>query len=499
MILIKRAKASLLFWLFFYAFSLQGAQPYFSFTPALIEAQKHIVNLKIEQARQLLAAEKKSHPDNIAPVYLEAYIDYYLMLINQDDVEVARLEKQKNTRLLQYEKIPVSSPYHLYAQALTYLQWATIHIQHEKYVSAAIEFRSAYNLLHLNQQKFPQFLPTLKEMGMLKTVLGAVPDNYQWILSITGFKGNIREGIAMVKTYLNSNIPDEQFIEKNSARQYLILLELNYNSKEEAWKYCEEFTKDVSTNLSACYIRSFVAIKTGNNDDAINTLLNKPTGTEYVPFLLLDYELGIAKLNRLDSDADMYLKRFVSFYKGRETIKDAYKRLSWFYLIHDNKEKYEIYKGLSQKYGASLSAEEKMAEKESQFLYTPHVQILKGRLLFDGGYLQKAEQVFNGINEKTLINQYQKIEFQYRLARVMHEQKKLSKAIELYIRVIELSDGTKFYFAPNSCLQLGYINEKLGMIKTATYYYEKVLTYKNYEYKTSISQKAKAALNKLQK
>jgi hypothetical protein len=46
-------------------------------------------------------------------------------------------------------------------------------------------------------------------------------------------------------------------------------------------------------------------------------------------------------------------------------------------------------------------------------------------------------------------------------------------------------------------LQLGFIYEKLGFKELAKFYFEKVLTYKNYDYKSSVTQKAKAALSKL--
>ncbi len=294
-------------------------------------------------------------------------------------------------------------------------------------------------------------------------------------------------------------MPEEQRIEQQFARYYLIFLELNYGSKEKAWEYCKKYTGDASSSLISTYIRAYIAQKAGLNDEAISVLKKRPQGNDYITAYLLDYELGQALLYKMDDDAPVYLKRFVSLYKGKPLIKEAYKKLSWYYLIEGDKEKYKVYKGLAQKYGAAVSNEEKTALKEDLPDYTPHIEMLKARLLFDGGYYTQAEEILKHIDPKSLLNKYQRIEYSYRYARVLHEEKKLSQAVDFYLKVIEQSENETYYFAPNSCLLLGNIHEKLGFSKTAEIYYRKVLSYKNYEYKMSISQKAKAALSKLEK
>jgi hypothetical protein len=51
--------------------------------------------------------------------------------------------------------------------------------------------------------------------------------------------------------------------------------------------------------------------------------------------------------------------------------------------------------------------------------------------------------------------------------------------------------------APYSALQIGYINLKLGYVQTAKYYFEKAMTYKNYDAKNYIHQKANHALREI--
>jgi hypothetical protein len=494
----KRAKAILLTWLFFYA-SWCCALQSFSFNEPLLHAQSNILQFKLANAIKIIEQEERNNPNNLAGLYLKNHIDFLELLMHQETALVEKYEKTRNRKLELLEQIPKSSPYHLFAKAQYYLQWAVIYAQHERFLNAAVNFRNAYHLLQTNRLKFPQFLPNKKELGLINVVLGSVPENFKWILNLTGFKGNTSEGLDWLKEVALAAVNPEQQIEKHFALFYLILTELNYGNRDLAWHYSVTELKDINKSLLSVYVKSYVARKTGHTDEAINTIQKRPQGDDFTNTLLFDYEMGVAKLQRLDFDADAYLKKFVSFYKGDELIKDAYKRLSWFYLIQQNKEKYEIYKGLAQKYGASISNEEKVALKEDLPDYTPHPSLLKGRLLFDGGYYLRAEQIFKGIDKRTLINKYQQIEYAYRYARVLHEEKKISQAVDLYLEVIEKSKDNMYYFAPNSCLQLGYIHEKLGFVQTGLYYYRKVLTYKNYEYKLSITQKAKAAINRLNK
>ena len=53
------------------------------------------------------------------------------------------------------------------------------------------------------------------------------------------------------------------------------------------------------------------------------------------------------------------------------------------------------------------------------------------------------------------------------------------------------------YWAANSCLQLGYIYQKLNFKQLDKTHFNKVFEYKNYDYKNYLQQQAKAALAKL--
>ncbi len=497
--ILKRAGILLCLLLFFYVPKLIASteQTYFQFSQNCLEAQQYIKVLKLDKARAILEREHAINPNNVAVNYLEDYIDYYYLITNQQLDELHRLEKNRDLRLARIKKSDPNSPYYLYTQAEINLHWAFSRVFNQEYVSAALEFRSAYQLLENNKKKYPLFKPNDKSLGMLKAVLGSIPENYKWILSVIGMRGNLSEGLKEIKEYLDQKeFPHEQLIEKQSAEFYYTFLLLNFGEKQDCWKFCESVTEDYSTNLLSAYLRAFVGVKCAHNDDALITCAHRPHGNEYTPFYMMDFLTGQAKLNKLEKDADVYLKKFVSFYKGQNLVKDAYKRLSWFYLLEGDTIKFTIYQGLSRKYGAANSDEDKNAQRESEAGIYPDIILLKARLLFDGGYYAKAEETIKS-HSTNFKSHYQQIEYYYRYARIMQESNKISKAIEWYNQTIKVAGNNNLYFAPNSCLQLGFIYEKLGFKELAKFHFEKVLTYKNYDYKSSVTQKAKAALSKL--
>jgi Tfp pilus assembly protein PilF len=127
---------------------------------------------------------------------------------------------------------------------------------------------------------------------------------------------------------------------------------------------------------------------------------------------------------------------------------------------------------------------------------------MKARLASDGGYYKEALEILRSFpgtkNQKTR----DLIEYNYRQARIYHNTKEAEKAISFYLLTIKLSGDYKeetFYFAPNSALNLGYIYRKAGNAELARQYFSMALSFKNHEYKNSIDNKAKAALEDLKK
>jgi tetratricopeptide (TPR) repeat protein len=252
-------------------------------------------------------------------------------------------------------------------------------------------------------------------------------------------------------------------------------------------------------NPMAVYAIARIYMNNGLNDIAIEILLNRPQGEEFFPFYYLDYLTGIAKLRRLDKDASKYLYIYVSNFKGINYIKDTYQKIAWHNYVHGNTELYKSNLKKVLKYGNTIVDGDKQAEREAEGNILPNFHLLRGRLLFDGGYYEEAiREMTANTSENFLKDTRDTLEFTYRIGRIYHEWGKTDEAIKNYKETIRLGSESAYYYAANAALKLGNIYEDQKDYNNAIHYYKAAQNMKNEEYRNSINQKAKAGLNRIE-
>jgi tetratricopeptide (TPR) repeat protein len=165
------------------------------------------------------------------------------------------------------------------------------------------------------------------------------------------------------------------------------------------------------------------------------------------------------------------------------------------YLNGDSKEAERLF-AKARSSGKESTEADKYAARALSEPTLPSVPLTKARYFTDGGYYEQALQVLSSIDERKIRGE-ELIEYHYRKARMFHKMGDLKQAIPLYESTIAVTGNDEHYFAPNACLQLGYIYKEQGNREKATYYFEKALSYRKHEYKNSIDTKARSALNQL--
>jgi len=474
------------------------AEAYFAFTANAKKAYRQAVSLRFEEAQSTIASLKMAEPKNLVVYHLENYIDFFTIIINEDEKEFKRLEKNKAYRLSQIKKGDKTSPYYLYTQAEILLQWATARIKFEEYVEAFNEVNKAYKLLEKNQRLFPNFIANNKSMGVLHAAVGNIPDSFKWgVKLLSGMDGTIEQGRKELEEVIKYAKYNDFIFEEESLALYAFLMLHLKNDNEEAWGIIQNNRLDPFTNPMACFVLANVALNTGRNDEAIQILENKPTGSQYHTFQYLDYMLGEAKLHRLDEDAADYLLRFVQNFKGKNYIKEAYQKLAWSRIVEGDLVGYQKYIKLTLTQGHKHSEGDKNAEREAKRKDIPHPVILKGRLLFDGGYYRKALEHMVRFSADNFTQKKHQLEYNYRLGRILHKMKNYPDAIAAYQNTIVKGEDEPYYYACNAALQLGLIYENQSKKEQAHYYYKRCLRMKPDQYRNGLHVRAKAGLNRL--
>ncbi|MEH6304795.1 tetratricopeptide repeat protein [Olivibacter sp. CPCC 100613] len=490
------ARKLVLFLLFSFSL-LPGAYAAFDLSTNCKGAYSEILNLRLDLAKHYLEKEKLANPKNDFIPLLENYVDYFYILSCDDKSIFDKLKKNKSNRLSQISGGDKGSPYYLFAQAEINLQWALLRGKYQEYVASALEIKKAYNMLQENMEKFPEFIPNKKGLGMVNAVIGSLPSGAQKALGTLGVHGSTIRGEKMLEE-LVSNLPGSPYaIFYDESVFYLMQVWVNITKKKQAFQKIYLLTDKMNNDsLLKLYIRAFSAFRTGHNDEAINYLIARPKNVEYVDYPYLDYLLGMAKLHKLDFSAQTDFQHFLNGNAGGSYTKDAYLNLAYIALLQGDSLSYKTYLSKVQLNGTTYDEKDKQALNESSE-GVPNGSILKARFLFDGGYYERAKSVLEKENANNYKQKRDKIEYCYRFARVFHETGGMNGAIKFYQYTITFGQDAKYYYAANAALFLGDIYVGKRRYKMAADYYNKAISMKNHDYESSIENKAKEALKRI--
>ncbi len=463
------------------------------------EAYQSIIALKFNDARRILDQEKEALPDNLYIPYLENYLDFLTIFIDEDEEQFNRLEENKSSRVDQIRKLDDSSAFRNYMLGNIHLQWAVARLKFREYFTAALEINKAYRLLEKNEERFPDFVPNKISLGVLHVMIGMVPKKYHWLLNLISMEGSVEQGREELAYVIRqSDSVKEYAYLKDETLFYLAFIDLNIQPDPERLEFLmQELKKKSNDNLLLSYLLANMMMRTGNNDEAIDVLTAAKNIPGTFPFYFLDYLTGECYLRRLDTGAaDRSYRLFLSKFKGKNYKGDAYRKQGWISLFRQDTATYFQEMQNVIKFGNEDIDVDKEAMKEAEAETVPHIELLKSRLLFDGGYYSKADSLLQTINTSG-IDRPQLVEIEYRKGRIDHKTEHIEMAKAHYKMVLELGSELPKYYAGNAALMLGEIYESERDWKLARFYYETCLDLDFDEYENSIHSKAQAGLARL--
>ena len=472
------------------------AAPHYTFTPACAEAYATIIELRLAEGRDQLAAILRADPDNLVPVWLEDYADFFEVYIDEDETAFEEKERAYERRLDRIQAGPEDSPYHLYAQANMMLHWALARLKFGEYITTLRESRKAYKLLERNLERFPAFELSRKELGVLQAAVATVPGGYQWGLElVTGMDGDMAGGRRNLERVLAQQRRDgSPFLRETTALYAFLLLHLE-REEEAAWARIRSAGFRESSLLGV-FVTANVAMHTGRNDEALRVLSTRPHSPRYYPFPYLDFMHGVCLQRRLDPTAEVYLRSYVRRKPRGNFVKEAYQKLAWQQLLGGESGGYAALMAKVETEGNAVVGSDKTALREAEEGLRPNADLLRARLLFDGGYYARAATAIAQVDEATLTGE-QRIELPYRSARIAHRRGRLGEAADRYKNTIALGRDAKPYYACKSAIELGVLAEARGEDDAARAYYEMALAMRPAEYGPGLHQQAKAGLGRL--
>ena len=455
------------------------------------KSYSHIVNLEFESAKKLLANEQSKNPTNgFIPLH-QNYIDFLTIIIGEEKSYFDNSIQQKEVRMELLESKNVDSPYYLYSQAEIHLQWAFSRLKFDQYSTAAYEFIKAYNLLEENQKIFPEFTLNKKGLGLIHALLGAVPEQFNWIINLAGLDGDVALGLSELDEVLS----DKNFnMYENEVLFLLSFLQINLNENDAiSQQYLNRIGDGYKENILLNFTAARLSNNLGENELTLKILEDKPSSLSAFPFYYLNYLQAMSYLYQLNyENAKQQFEVFLGDFKGLNYIKSAYHKLAWVAFLQKNYEKKNEYFAKVISEGNTSIDEDKVAMKDAEDIYFSSPVLLKARLLYDGGYYE------NALNQIIAFEQIDNVEYWYRLARVKSKlEYKNNEIIAHYQKSYDLGKESTAYYAPMSALQIALIYEKQNELDKAAIYFEKCLLISDFDYERGIHKKAKSGLGRI--
>jgi tetratricopeptide (TPR) repeat protein len=478
-------------------FSSLAASAYYEFTENCQRAMQEIYSLRPETARAILAEEERIHPDNSYRIFLEHYCDAIEIVILEDEskYEIFREKYYERRDILDEED--ESSPFHQMIEAEMLMHLGLSYIKFGSMLKGAGKVFSSYKLIKANQEDFPDFIYDDKLAGAYNMIFANIPPVVRWAARMIGIRGDMEKGFEQIKQYHEKVVDIPGMAEES-------VLVMNFGYKI-MWREAEgyQFLSSLDSRFYNCTLISYFyanhAAWAAENDLALELLSQIDRDELEVEFYGMDYLTGRCKLNRLDDDADVWLRRYLNGFPGDDYKKDVSNRLSWYYFIQGDKGAYKHYKNLVEEIGDDLRDRDREAIIEASLEYDPNIHLLKARLLFDGGYYNLSDNQLDEFDPETIDFKPYILEYHYRRGRVYQKTARYEEAVTELNKTIEMGEDEDLTFATRAALALGELYEETGDRENAMKSYELCLDLYDSDHSAEgIENKAEKRLERLE-
>ena len=351
-----------------------AATGYYRFDSEIRLAYDRVLSLRLAEARTQTALLRQAAPDNLLVHLVEDYIDFFTVYVSEDEAAYERLKPNRSKRLELLEAGDTDSPYYLYSQAEVYLHWALLRLRFEDYLGAFSDINRANKLLQRNQERYPDFMPNLKDLGVLHAAVSTVPDHLRWGVELfSSLKGDLalgRKELQRVVDYAATH-PEFPFADEARALNAYVLLHLE-GDPAAAWTAVQRAGYQPAQNPLHSFLLANIAMRTGHNEAAIRYLEQCPRGTQYLPFPYLHHMRGLAYLRQLDAKrAQPSFERFLQQWQGQHFRRETWQKLAWCALLQDNPSGYRRYLDKVNQEAKSSAGGDANATREAADSRTP--------------------------------------------------------------------------------------------------------------------------------
>jgi tetratricopeptide (TPR) repeat protein len=454
-----------------------------------------LLDLKIDQAKDLVNEEIRSNPENYYSYYLDQTCDAFKMVINADindfNAFVAKFQRLRKIMDGKDEE----SPYYLLCLSEMELHVAVFSVMHGSQVAGVRKGVSAYKDLHRNMERFPGFRPNRKLDGFFNVAIANLPPFVKWALSIMAVKVDIDKGFKTLVDYYQEQ---KETPGLNAEAALYVILAAKINKTPEM---LYDFTARLDTSISATfvhrYFRANIAYWSEKNEEALKILRQVSYGSNKYAEIIYSYMMGKILMRKADPSAELHLKRFLALTRKKEYLKEMNYSLALNSLLKGDAVAYGKYCAIVRSTGMELNERDREALYDARLDYTPDVNLVKARMSLDGGYTDAARKAVAAFESGHAKVPAYELEHHFLKGRYAASTGNPNLAMAEFRKVIEMGEDQDYYFASEAALRLGDLCRKNGQTGLAGEYYKKSIRLYRKDYYEYIEDKASKALKGL--
>jgi len=387
--------------------------------------------------------------------------------------------------------------------AEVYFERALIWGLKKDYMEAINWLRKSYGYIQKQKKADSSVQLTYRLDGLYDILLASAPAKFHWILKLFGYSPNQDRGLGSL-TVASKN--SEMLQAETNLLYYYI--ERNLLGKlPEAGAHVKALYNAHPDKIIPVYVYAGWLLEVKRTDDALTVLngyLGGPSAKTALKLPYFYYLLGKVYLyKQMPKEAIMCFDKFLQLQKGYLYRTDACYKKGLAYLISDNTTMAATCFVAATKQEDSGFDEDHTARVQSMLnaskgVTTTQRNLLRARLLYDGGYYDKAIAVLNEVNTKAAaLGPDDKADLYYRYGRVYHDQKNYPFAKKYYLLATQQNAQVNRWMCAYGCYYIGQINETEANWHEARRYYELALGYDNYLYQNGLEQKARSGMERL--
>lgn len=456
----------------------------------LTEAYHYTLQLKTQNAAKLLLKKYYGDDDIAFKIYISSLNDFLQLILRYNEETYHEYLKKENDYEDALDTLNPEKPMVTFVTGEITLHSALLRIHYGDQFAGALKLIKVYNLTQKNEPLASGNFYLDKTSAIIHILLSMVPGKYHFILSFLRIHPDLELGIQKLK--LISEKPS--IFQFEGSMLYALLNSYYLNNQDESRKAIDRIDSLNYAGILHDYLSGLIAVKGHNNPRALTAFENCRTYPPDVMFIpLSEYYLAGAYLKKLDlNKARETYQSFLAANQDGRYVKACYYHLYQISILERKTPEIKIYFN-------KVLTEGSMATEDDQYAYylikenqSPLPELLKARLLYDGGYFRKALKILDELDELKLDSEHH-LEFFYRKGRVLQALEETSTAIKAFNRVFAYPENKDNYLVANSHLQLGYIYKEQNNMAAAREEFGLAMQYKGKIYQNSIVRESKTA------